>query len=131
MLLCDGQDDTVYTFKRGKPGTLTVTLPEGARARQIYIRLADVPATVTQKQQNAAGKYEVITQVSSPAPSFVLETAAAGDVQLEIAGVNNAPVTLRELRFFGEGALPAEVRAFRTGGTADICMCCPPRRTRI
>ena len=28
-LLCDGQDDTVYAFKRGKPGTLTVTLPEG------------------------------------------------------------------------------------------------------
>ena len=124
-LLCDGQDDTVYAFKRGKSGMLTVTLPEGARARQIYIRLADVPATVTLKQQNAAGRYEVITQVSSPAPSFVLETAAAGDVQLEIAGVNNAPVTLRELRFFGEGALPAEVRAFRTGGTADILYVLP------
>lgn len=124
-LLCDGQDDTVYAFKRGKPGTLTVTLPEGTRARQIYIRLADVPATVTLKQQNASGKYEVITQVSSPAPSFVLETSAAGAVQLEIAGVNNAPVTLRELRFFGEGALPAEVRAFRAGGTADILYVLP------
>ncbi|MGN0973041.1 MAG: hypothetical protein ACI4OY_13870, partial [Aristaeellaceae bacterium] len=124
-LLGDGQDDTVYAFKRGKPGTLTVTLPEGVQARQVYIRMTDVPATVTLKQQNASGKYEVITQVSSPAPSFVLETSATGALQLEIAGVNNAPVTLRELRFFGDGALPADVRAFRTGGTADILYMLP------
>lgn len=124
-LLCDGQDDTVYAFKRGKPGTLTVALPEGAHAAQIYIRLADSPASVTLRRMNDSGKYEAVAQVSSPAPSFVLEAPASGDMQLEIAGVNNAQVTLRELRFFGEGSLPSDVRAFRSGVTSDILYVVP------
>ncbi|MGN0746897.1 MAG: phosphodiester glycosidase family protein, partial [Aristaeellaceae bacterium] len=71
------------------------------------------------------GKYEVVTQVSSPAPSFVLNTAATGTLQLEMAGVNNAAVTLRELRLFGEGELPEDVRALRTGETSDILYMLP------
>ena len=125
--LCDGRDDTAYAFKRGKAGTLTIALPEGAQVRQVYIRLADVPATVTLKQQNAAGKYEAAARAEGPALSFVmaLKTPASGTVQLEIAGVNNAAVTLRELRFFGEGTLPANVRAFRAEAASDILYVVP------
>ncbi|MGN0762186.1 MAG: phosphodiester glycosidase family protein [Aristaeellaceae bacterium] len=126
-LLSDGQDDTAYGFRRGQAGVLTVTLPEDAQAQQLYIRMAAAPATVTLKQKNEAGKYAVIAQVSNPALSFVmtLDAPVAGDMQLEIAGVNNAAVSLRELRFFGAGALPEDVKAFRTGAASDILYVVP------
>lgn len=42
----------------GQTGTLTMTLQERTRVKQICICLKDMPATVTVGLQNTAGKYE-------------------------------------------------------------------------
>ncbi|MGN0778949.1 MAG: phosphodiester glycosidase family protein, partial [Aristaeellaceae bacterium] len=124
-LLRDGQDGTAYTFKRGAAGTLSISLPEGVQATQLYIRVKDAPASVTLKKKNSSGKLDTVASITNPAPSFVLTASMSGEMQLELTGVNKAAVTVQELRFFGAGQLPAEVQAFRKGAASDILYVLP------
>lgn len=126
-ILKDGDAATSYAFKGGQAAVLTITLPEGAQPVSFCVQLKVSPASVTLKQKNDAGKYTSVQTLTAPGAQFVLTTDAAlsSSLQLEIAGVKNAAVTLQELRIFSEGDLPADVHAFLPGQHSDILYIVP------
>ncbi len=121
--LCDGNDETGLSLKKGKEGSVILLLPEDHSCAALTVRLSASPSKAELQQQNEKKKWETVTSVSNPGIQFNMNTSGlAGKVRLVLTFSPASACMIQELRCFTAGTLPDFAHEWQSAAEADILL---------
>lgn len=121
-LLCDGSDATSMNTSRAKSAVFTAEVDEREPLSQLYVRLDCLSSLVELQALGSKKKWETIASAANPGTEAVLTTAApvSGKLRLKVSFARDTACRITELRCFGMGELPLDIRRWEALDTADV-----------
>ncbi len=121
--LCDGNDETGLSLKKGKEGSVILLLPEDQSCETLTVRLSASPAKAELQKQNEKKKWTAVTAVDNPGIQFNMNTLGlTGKVRLVLSFSPASACMIQELRCFTAGALPEFAHEWQRAAEADILL---------